>query len=574
MAASGPDLKPTLSEYILASVPGIWIQTHEHEDAFEALAQLCRERTKKDWLLFRWDVSHKLDAADLGQRTRSGERAWWAELPCIRALEIQPSESTGESETRYVAEPQQLLTVLPSLATQAKAALPGATTLIMVLDNFGNFLSTNMGKIYSQQIHHVIHEGKAGLEVAGQRDTGPIRIILVVMSPTVVLPSELERLFTVVEHKLPDSDQIWSIVTSLVEPEEIPSDEQKFQVLEAAAGLTRMECENAVALSLVRTFDAEKKCSRVDPQVIWELKSQFLKRSGLLTLYQGDASFDRLGGVEYFKDFGVRLLKSHKGHINPLLVPRGLLLLGVPGSGKSESVRCLANATGRKLLQMDIGSLMSKYVGDSDRNMREALAIADAMAPCILHVEEVEKALSGVGSSGDSGVSTRIFGQWLSWLNDHTTDVFVVCTSNDISALPPEFSRAERFDGIFFFDLPTDEERLAIWTIYLERFGHKVKSELLDRLISLSDGWTGAEIRSCARLAALLDESLEAQAKTIVPVSKSADAQLAKLRQWASGRCLSVRSQGVYRLRDRNSGTAAAPRILKKKKRRQLDSRN
>jgi SpoVK/Ycf46/Vps4 family AAA+-type ATPase len=171
-----------------------------------------------------------------------------------------------------------------------------------------------------------------------------------------------------------------------------------------------------------------------------------------------------------------------------------VLLLGVPGTGKSALAKGLGNETSRPTLVLDIGALMGSLVGQSEQNTRQALKIIDAMAPCVVFLDEVEKALSGVvsGSAGDSGVSTRLFGTLLSWLNDRQSDVFVVATCNDISRLPPEFSRAERFDAIFFLDLPSVLQRQAIWRLYLQEFGLDPNDPLPP-----DDGFTG--LRSWSR---------------------------------------------------------------------------
>jgi SpoVK/Ycf46/Vps4 family AAA+-type ATPase len=179
------------------------------------------------------------------------------------------------------------------------------------------------------------------------------------------------------------------------------------------------------------------------------------------------------------------------------------------------------------------------------QNTRTALRIVDAMSPCILFIDEVEKALAGLASSGqtDSGVSARLFGTFLSWLSDHTSDVFVVCTANDVSKLPPEFGRAERFDGIFFLDTPGSAEKAAIWPIHLKRYGLSVSGANArpdDR------EWTGAEIQSCCRLAALLDLPLKDAAKNVVPVAITAAESVERLRAWAAGRCLDASHPGVY----------------------------
>jgi SpoVK/Ycf46/Vps4 family AAA+-type ATPase len=212
-----------------------------------------------------------------------------------------------------------------------------------------------------------------------------------------------------------------------------------------------------------------------------------LKKSGLLQLHRGRERFDNLGGLQSLKSFCLRAMRR-QGHQNPLRRPRGVLLLGVPGTGKSAFSKALGAETGRPTLIMDIGALMGSLVGSTEANIRQALKIADAMAPCVLMVDEVEKALSGVANSGttDSGVTARLFGTFLSWMNDHESDVFLITTCNDISKLPPEFSRAERFDGVWFLDLPGQEQRQAIWEIYLKVF------ELdRDQPRPRDDGWTG-----------------------------------------------------------------------------------
>jgi SpoVK/Ycf46/Vps4 family AAA+-type ATPase len=184
---------------------------------------------------------------------------------------------------------------------------------------------------------------------------------------------------------------------------------------------------------------------------------------------------------------------------------------------------------------------MGSLVGQSEANIRQALRIIEAMAPCVAFIDEAEKSLSGASGSGDSGVSARLFGTLLTWMNDHTSDVYLVVTCNDISRLPPEFSRAERFDGIFFLNLPSAEERRAIWQLYLAQFELDTRQKLPP-----DEGWTGAEIRACCRLAALLDLPLVQAAQNVVPVSVTAAESVERLRTWASGRCLSADQPGIY----------------------------
>ena len=305
---------------------------------------------------------------------------------------------------------------------------------------------------------------------------------------------------------------------------------------------------NAFSLSLVRK-------GKLEPEAVWELKTQALKKSGLLALHRGRESFTDLGGLEAMKGFCAKALRPRP--VNEPVSPRGLLLLGVPGTGKSAFAKAMGNQTGRPTLILDVGALFGGLVGETEQNVRQALRIADAMAPCVLFVDEVDKALAGAASSGqtDSGVSARLFGSVLTWMSDHESDVFVVCTSNDITRLPPEFSRAERFDAIFFLDLPSESERENIWKIYLSTF-----SIPEDQQLPNDDGWTGAEIRSCCRLAKLLDVSLVDAARNVVPVAVTAAESVERLRNWASGRCLSANEPGIYR-RTSSRGRSSTPSV-------------
>jgi hypothetical protein len=398
---------------------------------------------------------------------------------------------------------------LPALAERGGTAL-------LVLHNFHTFLKSP----------EVIQTAFTRL-VAGKDQ----RTFLVVLSPVVQIPVELEKLFVVIEHALPGREQLERIARELTsdQPEDMPTGADLGRVLDAAAGLTRYEAEGAFALSLTRH-------NAIRPESIWELKAQTLKKSNLLTLHRGRETFNDLGGLDSLKDFCRRALLPGK-----TVKARGVLLLGVPGSGKSFFAKALGSETGRPTLVLDLGALYGSLVGATEANVRQALRVADAMAPCILYVDEVEKGLSGVGGQGDSGVSTRLFGTILTWLADHESDVFFIATANDVSKLPPEFTRAERMDALFFLDLPGAEEKSLIWRMYRRQFG------IAEGMEQPGDAdWTGAEIRACCRLAALLGVPLAEAAAHVVPVAVTAAESVERLRSWASGRCLAASSPGIY----------------------------
>lgn len=477
-------LPERLSEYVRACFTGIWVQSHEHDDALMEIAQMCRQQ---QWHLATWDIE--------------------------RGLRL-PGQANGQSADAGGSDPLAAVRAVNALATPDGSAL-------LVLVNFHRFLSSPE---IIQALARQITEGKQN------------RTFVVILSPLVQIPLELEKQFIVVEHELPDRGQLERLARGIATEEgELPESDELQTILDAAAGLTRYEAEGAFSLSLVRH-------NQIKAEAIWELKSQTLKKNGLLSLYRGKESFTNLGGLEAMKSFCLRAIRR-QGQSNPLCRPRGVLLLGVPGTGKSAFAKALGQETHRPTLVMDIGALMGSLVGQTEQNIRQALRITDAMSPCILFLDEVEKALSGVASSGstDSGVSARLFGTFLTWLNDHESDVFVVATCNDIGKLPPEFSRAERFDGVFFLDLPGYQQRQAIWRLYLGMFNLDAKQPRPN-----DHDWTGAEIRSCCRLAALLDVPLLTAAQNVVPVAVTAAESVNRLRDWASGRCLNAEAAGIY----------------------------
>lgn len=469
-----------LREYVSACFTGLWIESHEHQDALMAITQLCRQ---EHWRLAVWNIDQGL-----------------------RIDGTAPAPDSGGTD------PVSAIRRLNILVTENGTAL-------LVLQNFHRFLqSAEIIQTLAEQI------------LAGKQN----RTILVVLSPVIQLPVELEKLFVILEHELPDREQLADIARGIaVAPGELPVGEELTTVLDAAAGLTRLESENAFSLSLVRH-------GRITPEAVWELKTQTLRKSGSLQLHRGQDDFRQLGGLASLKSFCQRAMQFRSPEQSQQR-PRGVLLLSPPGCGKSQFCKALGREVNRPVLILDVGSLMGSLVGQSEERTRQALRVIDAMAPCVLMIDEVEKAFSGVGGSGDSGVSSRMFGTFLSWLNDHESDVFVVCTANDVSKLPPEFGRSERFDGIFFLDLPQQEEKEAIWSLYLDLFR-------IDRQQRMPDDtdWTGAEIKACCRLSALLDVSLLEAAQNVVPVAVTASESIERLRTWASGRCLSASQPGIY----------------------------
>ncbi len=471
-------LSDQVAENVRACFSGMWIQSHEHDDALQELAQMCRDES---WQLASWDIERGLHP---------------------------PSEQDSATD------PISALRSLDAMATNDSAAL-------LVLVNFHRFL--NSAEVV-QAIARRVNAGRAD------------RTFVIVLSPVVQIPTELEKLFVVLEHALPGKAEIEEIARGVAtEDGEFPEGEDGQRVLDAACGLTRFEAEGAFSLSLVRH-------GRLDATTIWELKSQALRKNGLLSLHRGNETFDDLGGLDSLKAFCRRALRPSQGD-EPRPLTRGVMLLGVPGTGKSAFCRALGNEIGRPTLTLDVGALMGSLVGQTEERTRLALNTIDAMQPAVLFIDEVEKAFSGVSGSGqnDSGVSSRMFGSFLSWLNDHDSDVFVVCTANDITRLPPEFCRAQRFDALYFLNLPSEAEKAAIWRQYISAYVLGANQPL-----PADKNWTGSEVRSCCRLAALLEVPLAQAAEYVVPVAVTATESVERLRTWASGRCLDATHGNVF----------------------------
>ncbi|MBW1992304.1 MAG: AAA family ATPase [Deltaproteobacteria bacterium] len=346
---------------------------------------------------------------------------------------------------------------------------------------------------------------------------------LVIISPDAKLPPELEREVVVLDYPLPTRDELKTILAGLVESTGVEPDNEE-AVLDAAQGLTWEEAENAMALALVRQ-------KRFDPHTICTLKAQMVEKSAALQFSQFSETFATLGGLDNLKEWTLNRFRNRR----PGLPFRGVLLLGVPGTGKSHFAKALGNEVGWPVLSLDMGRVFGSLVGESEAKMREALKVVDAMAPCVLFIDEIEKGLAGVGgTSTDGGTTQRVGGTFLQWLNDHTSEVFVIATCNDYSKLPPEYTRMGRWDAIFFVDNPGPGEREQILKIYLEQFRVEPKGKNLPDL----EGYSGAEIRQVAIEAAYNGGDLEAAARFVIPISRSQKAQMDALREWARARTI------------------------------------
>jgi len=378
---------------------------------------------------------------------------------------------------------------------------------------------------------------------------------VIVLGCRLCLPPELEHEFTVIEFALPGKLELKAVLGCVMESAGISSipPEVREKVIEAASGLTTIEAENAFALSVVET-------KSFTPELVAREKAQAVKKNGILEIVETDCSLDSIGGLDMLKSW---LLKRKLAFTQTaveygLPAPKGLLILGISGTGKSLTAKATAKVFGVPLLRLDAGRIFAGLVGQSESNLRAVIQTAEAIAPCVLWIDELEKGFSGSKSSNatDGGTSARVFGSFLSWMQEKTSPVFVVATANDVSQLPPELLRKGRFDELWFVDLPNQQEREAVWQIQIRKYGRDPKEFDLVQLAKATEGLTGSEIEQVFIEALFLgfDEGKEPTdfsiAQVLVefaPLSKLMAEQISGLRSWAKGRARTATSALVER---------------------------
>ncbi|WP_224366277.1 AAA family ATPase [Hyalangium versicolor] len=375
---------------------------------------------------------------------------------------------------------------------------------------------------------------------------------VILLSPTLNIPIELEKEVSVVDVPLPGYNDLMQLLKEIVavvrkgnKATVELSREHADQLIKAALGLTLSEAENAFAKAIAH----DGKLGVEDIKRIQDEKRQVIRKNGLLEYYPPDETLGNVGGLQNLKAWlGQRTAAfGERARQFGLPEPRGLLLLGVQGCGKSLTAKAISAHWNLPLLRLDMGRIFSGLIGSSEENLRKAIQVAESVAPVVLWIDEIEKGLSGVASSstGDSGVSARIFGTLLTWLQEKTAPVFVVATANRIEGLPPEVLRKGRFDEIFFIDLPEQAERREIFRIHLGRRKREPGHFDLEALAALTDGFSGAEIEQAviAGLYEAFGENVDLGQQHLVrairetfPLSVTMRDEIGRLRLWAKGR--------------------------------------
>jgi hypothetical protein len=373
---------------------------------------------------------------------------------------------------------------------------------------------------------------------------------IIVLSPSNQIPAELQGHVVLVEYPLPDRTEVAAILDSAIEsiPERFRAgacpNGTRDAAIDAAMGLCHEEIESCFARSLVTSIPP-----RIDPALVGAEKKRVIGRQGLQVHDPDPRGLDAIGGLDLLKLWvtqrKVAFTPAAKAYGLP--APKGCLLVGPPGTGKSLAAKCFATAFGLPLFRLDLGAQKSKYVGESEQNIRRILAVAEAAAPCVLWVDEIDKALKGAsGDQGDGGVAADQLGAVLTFLQETKAPVFAVATANDVTGLPPELLRKGRFDEVFFVDLPNEGERAEILRVSLKAHGVELSPEAIEGVVAECDGYTGSEINALvpdAMFVAFADNARPVETRDlvkatvgVVPLSKLASEKIKALRDWAETR--------------------------------------
>ncbi|WP_172195826.1 AAA family ATPase [Saccharibacillus qingshengii] len=396
-----------------------------------------------------------------------------------------------------------------------------------------------------------------------KQNANPINVIFV--SPFLTLPEDLQKDVTIVDFNLPAFEEIKASLEELIYFNEKSgkikidlNDNGKKHLATAALGLTLSEAENAFARAMVE----RGRLTIEESEIILEEKEQIIKKTEILEFIRSDLKIKDVGGLDNLKRW---LIKRNKSWLDAaqqygLPSPKGVLITGVPGCGKSLISKSISSMWQLPLLRLDMGKIFSGLVGSSEENMRKAIKTAEAISPSILWIDEIEKGFSGISGGGDSGTAARVFGQFLTWMQEKTSPVFVVATANRIHSLPPELMRKGRFDEIFFVDLPTAKERKDILRLHINKRLTSIEAkgsfmlteEILESLSRKCEGFVGAEIEQLvidalfeayAQSRSIRTEDFEKAIVNTVPLSVTQAEQIREVREWANVRAVAATPQ-------------------------------
>lgn len=490
-------MKRELDVYIRARYPLLWVVTPEEKRALTQIDALAKEHERR---LYYWSATSGVTNPALPDRADAGKR-----------------------------DPLALLS----------AILEEKEKCIWVLRDFHPYLK-------EPSIVRRLREVAFALQ--SQENTKTV----ILLGPVIKIPPELEKEITVLDFNLPTEAELTAMLEQLMEvarrgKTKVTLDRrQRTRLVKACLGLTEVEAQNAIAKAIIQA-DGRLDGDAID--AVTAEKQQIIRKSGLLEFYASAEQLTTVGGLSILKEWLRKRERAfdEKARAFGLPEPKGILLVGVQGCGKSLVAKAVANAWRLPLLRLDVGRLFASLVGSSEENLRNAIKVAESIAPVVLWVDEIEKGFSGVGSSNmsDAGTAARVFGSFITWLQEKQAPVFVIATANSVEHLPPELVRKGRFDEIFFVDLPDLQERIDIWSIHLQKRSRGAEQFDLQTLAMASDGLSGAEIEQ-AIIAGLYEafdqnrplsmEDLLIVLQDTVPLSRMMEEEIEALRFWARQR--------------------------------------
>jgi len=490
-----------LETLIRARYPILYIISSEEMRVLNLVMEIARKRQKK---VFEWSIS----------------------------TGIVPAGTSIQSQKNRNAPTKDPLAALDQVIEQVEPAL-------FVFKDFHPFLGKNNVAVVRKLKDIALHLKNSFKTI-------------ILVSPVMEIPTELEKEITVMNYPLPSredlSELLDKIIADVKQFEQVIIDLNETgreRLLQAALGLTLGEAENVFAKIIVK----DERLSGDDINEVFAEKQQIIRKSGLLEYYATSEGFGSVGGMAVLKDWLNKrsLAFSNEARAFGLPAPKGILMLGVQGCGKSLCAKAVSTQWQLPLLRFDMGRMFGSLVGSSEENVRRAIAVAESVAPAILWVDEIDKAFAGSQGSGatDGGTTARVFGTFLTWLSEKTAPVFVVATANDISQLPPELLRKGRLDEIFFVDLPSHSERVEVFRVHLNKKKRDAARFDLEALAGGSKDFSGAEIEEAINSGLYdafyskeeldTDHVLAALSQT-VPLAKTMDEQINRLRSWAEGR--------------------------------------
>jgi AAA+ superfamily predicted ATPase len=496
-------MKSELDLYIRARYPLLWVVTAEEQRALQEIEALAQEQRKR---LLLWSATVGL---------------------------VNPAAPEREDTSRR--DPLVLL----------KTILDDQEPGLWVLRDFHPFLKDPVVVRRLRELAFAL---------------GASAKTIILLGPVLKIPPELEKEVTVIDFELPNAAQLQALVEGVVNKlrsanrvDPSLDRRQQARLVQACLGLTETEASNALAKAIVQ---AGGVLGSDAVEAVTAEKKQIIRKSGLLEYYDNTELIDNVGGLDTLKEWLRKRVRAFTDEARAfgLPAPKGILLVGVQGCGKSLIARSVASMWRLPLLRLDAGRLFSSLVGSSEENLRQAIKTAESVAPAVLWVDEIEKGFSGVGSSNvsDAGTAARVFGGFITWLQEKQKPVFVVATANDISNLPPELVRKGRFDEIFFVDLPNAAERADIWRIHLTKRNRDPNQFDLTTLAMASEGLSGAEIEQAviaglyeafdANRPLTMNDLLDVLNET-VPLSTMMREELEALRAWARQRARNASTQ-------------------------------